>query len=243
MKCKKTLCFICLYNEKYAIRKVLDKFTPDLFEQWIDGLIIVDDASSDGSSDIVKEYPYPVIRHQKNYGVGATYRTAIEYACKNNYEVIVVVAGNNKMEPAEIPRLLKPIFGEGYDFIQGSRYLKGGRHDNIPFLRYVIQRVGSTLIKLIFKWPGNDVSCGFRAFTMNLFNRPDINIYQDWLNRYSFEPYIQFKTIQHGFRIKQVPASMIYPSDKKIKYTKISSFSGWWDMAYPWFALKLGFKK
>jgi dolichol-phosphate mannosyltransferase len=175
--------------------------------------------------------------------VGAAFKTAVEYARKNGYEVIISVAGNNKMEPSEIPGLLRPIFEEGYDFVQGLRYLKGGRCDNIPYQRYIIQRVGSGLIRLIFKWPGNDVSCGFRAVAMDLFNHPQVNIFQDWLERYGLESYIQFKAIQYGFKIKQVPASMIYPSDKKIKYSKIPSLRGWWDMAYPWIVLRLGLKK
>lgn len=243
IKRKKTLCFICLYNEDYAIRKVLDKFTPDLFGQWLDELIIIDDYSTDNSSAIVKQYPYRIIRHLTNRGVGAAFKTAVEYARQNGYEVIISVAGNNKMEPSEIPHLLTPIFEEGYDFVQGSRYLKGGHHDNIPVFRFIIQKVGSAFIKLIFKWPGNDVSCGFRAVRMNIFNHPEINIFQDWLEKYALESYIQFKAIKHGFKIKQVPASMIYHSNKEIPHTKIPSFSGWWDMAYPWIALKLGLRR
>ncbi len=240
---KKTLCFVCLHNEEHVIRKTLSKFTPELFGKWIDELIVIDDCSSDNSGSIVKEFPCRVIRHPENRGVGAAFKTAVEYARKNGYEVIISVAGNNKMEPSEIPALLRPIFDEGYHFVQGSRYLKNGHRDNIPYQRYIIQRVGSGLIRLIFGWPGNDVSCGFRAVSMEVFNHPQVNIFQDWLERYGLESYIQFKAIQYGFRIKQVPASMIYPSDKKIKYTKIPSLRGWWDMAYPWIALSIGIKK
>lgn len=242
-KHKKTLCFVCLYNEERTVRQTLSKFTPELFGEWIDELIVIDDASSDNSAIVAGEFPYRVIRHPENRGVGAAFKTAVEYARCNGHEVIISVAGNNKMEPQEIPNLLRPVFEEGYDFVQGSRYLDGGHHDNIPVQRYIIQKVGSGLIRLIFGWPGNDVSCGFRAVGMDLFNHPGINIFQDWLERYGLESYIQFKAVQYGFKIKQVPASMVYPSDKNIKYSKIPSLRGWWDMAYPWIALKLGIRR
>ncbi len=240
---KKTLCFVCLHNEERAIRDTLNKFTPDLFGKWIDELIVIDDCSSDNSGKIIKEFPYRVIRHDKNRGVGAAFKTAVEYARKNGYEVVISIAGNNKMRPSEIPSLLGPIFEEGYHFVQGSRYMKGGRRDNTPYQRYIIQRAGSSLISLLFGWPGNDVSCGFRAVSMEIFNHPNVNIYQDWLEKYGLESYIQYKAVQYRFKIKQVPASMIYPSDKKIKYSKIPGLRGWWDIAYPWVALKLGIRK
>jgi dolichol-phosphate mannosyltransferase len=50
-------------------------------------------------------------------------KIAFQYALDHHYDVIVILAGNNKDEPREIPLLLEPIIKKGYDFVQGSRYL------------------------------------------------------------------------------------------------------------------------
>ena len=62
------------------------------------------------------------------------------YALENKYEVIVIMAGNGKDNPEEIERLLRPITEEGYDFVQGSRFLSGGAYGNMPFHRLIATR-------------------------------------------------------------------------------------------------------
>jgi len=79
----------------------------------------------------VKKRGVKIISHEVQRGIGASIRTAAGWAWENGYEIMVIMAGNDKDRPSEILRLTGPIIAEGYDFIQGSRYLKGGCQGNM----------------------------------------------------------------------------------------------------------------
>ncbi|HLD69283.1 MAG TPA: glycosyltransferase family 2 protein, partial [Candidatus Omnitrophota bacterium] len=91
--------------------------------------LIVDDGSTDGTTSMIESFKnqgVKTIRHPERSGVGAAIRTAIKYARAQQYDVLVIMAGNDKDNPQEISRLLDPISEENYDLVQGSRYLAGG---------------------------------------------------------------------------------------------------------------------
>ena len=89
---------------------------------------------------------------------------------------------------------------------------------------------------------GTDITCGFRAYRLNIFDHPDINIEQDWLGRYEMEYYIHYKVATLGFRMTEAPVAMVYPA-VKTNYSKIKPFVGWWSMIRPWVFLILRLKK
>src|SRR5687767_10750453 len=87
--------------------------------------VCMDDGSTDNTANVAREAGAHVISMGKVVGVGATIRAGLEFVrAQKKYDIIVWMAGNNKDEPKEIPQLLDPICDEGYDFVQGSRYLK-----------------------------------------------------------------------------------------------------------------------
>jgi hypothetical protein len=65
-------------------------------------------------------------------GIGAALRAVVHYGRSHGYDVMVVMAGNNKDDPAEIPRQLVPILDQGVDYVQGSRFLPGGSSPHLP---------------------------------------------------------------------------------------------------------------
>jgi len=142
---------------------------------------------NDGSSDTAKKLGATIISLGKQYGVG--------FAITKKYDIVVIIAGNNKDNPQEIYRLLKPITREGYDFIQGSRFLKGGKYGNMPIYRILATKLHSLLF-LIFsrKWITESTN-GFKAFKTSIFKDKRLIIYQKWLDKYELEPYLYFKLI------------------------------------------------
>src|SRR5262249_50230128 len=114
----KVLAVPVAFNEEQKIGRGLDRFTPHL----VDEILVVGDASTDSTAEVIVEKGAKIISHTKRSGVGAAIRTAIKHARANGFDIIVILAGNDKDRPAEIPRLLHPIINEGYDFVQGSRY-------------------------------------------------------------------------------------------------------------------------
>lgn len=226
------------FNEEKKIGLVLDRFPRNL----VDEILVIDDASTDNTPKVVKQKGAKLISHKSQQGVGAAIRTAIKYACSNGFDIIVILAGNDKDRPSEIPILLKPIIEENYDFVQGSRYLPGGTYGNMPFYRRIATKIHPLLFSIATGKRVTDSTNGFRAIRLSIFSDEQIAIDQEWLDKYELEPYIMYKAIKLGYRFKEVPVTKIYPP-KELGYTKMKPIIGWWSILRPIFLLAARIKK
>jgi dolichol-phosphate mannosyltransferase len=232
----RVLAVAIAFNEELKLGSVLSRFRPgDVTE-----IMVVDDGSTDRTAEIARSHGATVISRALRGGAGAAIRTAIQYAKDHHFEVLVILAGNDKDRATEIPRLLQPICEEGCDFVQGSRYLPGGAFGNMPFYRRMATRLAHPLLfSLMSGRRITDSTNGFRAFRMSLLDDPRINVNQPWLNQYELEPYLFFKAIQLGYKVKEVPVTKIYPG-RGLGYTKMVPVIGWWSILRP--ILLLGFR-
>jgi dolichol-phosphate mannosyltransferase len=232
------------YNEEGKIGNVVSKIK-NRAHNLVNAILVVDDGSSDMTAEEAKENGAIVIVHKKNSGVGAAIRTGIDYALEidKGYNIVVIMGGDDQDDPAEMPRLLTPIIEEGYDFVQGSRYLKGGKQVNIPKFRWVTTILYSLFFRMITGFPVTDGTNGYRAFRISIFNDRRINVWQDWLNKYELEPYIFYKAIKLKYKVTEAPVTKFYPKNKKIGYTKMKPFMDWWRISKPLFYLWLGVKR
>lgn len=194
---------------------------------------VVDDGSTDGGCDSADA---TVIRHRSNLGIGAAIRSGLDAAREAGCDVAVVMAGNGKDRPEEIPTLLAKI-DEGFDYVQGSRFLPGGSSVRLPFLRGLLIRIFTFGFWLLVRFPGTDVTNGFRAYRLALLDDPRIRIHQAWLDRYELEYYLHWKFITLGYRVCEVPVSKTYPARRN--YSKIRPVVDWWHMVRPVLLLAL----
>lgn len=240
----KKIAIIPVYNDTGNIAKVLAKFRDKIVDEIC---IVVDCATKDELDEIGKAAakigtPVHVIRNTERKGVGYAIREGIEYALGKGYDVAVVMAGNNKDDPREIPRLLTPILKEGYDYVQGSRFLPGGKRVKNPFLRGVFSRLYPFIWTLLTNVRCTDVTNGFRAYKLKIFSDKRIDIWQGWLDSYELEYYIHYKVLALGYKMKEVPVSKVYPYSHKGGYSNISPFRDWWKIVGPLVYLTLGVK-
>ena len=236
----KIIVSIVCYNSDNSTKETLSKIP---IERSYD-ILIINDGSIDKTKEYIKESAFKSIHHEVNKGLGAAIKTGIKYALDNGYEVFVIMAGNNKDDPREIPRLVKPIIEDDIDYIQGSRFLEGGRFENPPFFRHILVKLYVLLFKLMTGFKGTDAINGFRAYKLDILKDQRINIWQDWLDGYGYETYLYYKVLKLGYKIKEVPVSKTYPENKKnVKYSHIKPFISWWDIVKPLFYLKLGIKQ
>jgi dolichol-phosphate mannosyltransferase len=240
----KVLVVMLCYNTDKQTRCVLKKIP---IQREYD-FLIVNDGSTDETAEVIKKYAgkcnFSLIEHPQNKGVGGAIKSGIKYAISNGYQVIALMAGNNKDDPLEIPKLLSPILNQNYDYIQGSRFLKGGRWDNLPPFRYIMVKMHALLFTLLTGKKCTDALNGFRAYRLSLFKDPRINIWQDWLDKYEWETYLHYKALKLGYRFKEVPVSKIYPYNRrKIKYSHIRPFIDWWSILNPLLFLSLKLKR
>jgi len=207
-------------------------------------VLVMDDGSTDGSlSGAESEFGVKVLRHDQNQGVGAAMKTVFAYAIENGYDILVPMAGNNKDEPLEIPRLVEPILDDGYDFVQGSRFLPGGDYGQMPAYRVFATKFAHPLLfSLAVGKRVTESTNGFRAFRVSILADDRINWRQDWLDRYELEPYLMYKVIKLGYKHTEVPVTKIYPP-RHLGYTKMKPITGWWSILRPIVLLALGLKR
>lgn len=233
------------YNEHVKLKNAIERFLKSPVFGKMDYLI-VDDCSDDGTTDMIQSYAsrgVQTIKHKVRSGVGAAIRTAIKHAQSKSYDILVIMAGNDKDNPDEIPRLVDPIVNKGFDFVQGSRYLdSGGIGGDMPFYRKIATKMHPVLMSFFTGTKVTESTNGFRAFKLSILNNKEINLDQAWLDKYELEPYLMFKTIKLGYKYTEAPVTKIYPS-KKLGYTKMKPIVGWWSILRPLFYLGLGLKK
>ena len=234
----RTILVVPVWDEEVKIAEVLRRVPRDVVDQ----MLVVDDGSKDRSPDVSRALGAEVLLMGSTVGVGAALRAGFQWAqARKTFDVIIVCAGNNKDAPEEIPRLLDPIV-EGADFVQGSRYMAGGRTGGMPVYRTLATRLHPLLFSLAARKRVSESTNGFRAFRTSLLTDERIRLDQRWLDEYELEPYLYWKAIRLGYRTREVPVTKIYPP-KKIGYTKMKPIIGWWSMLRPIFLLGFGLRK
>lgn len=235
----KSLCVMPVYNQARELPALLSKCSQAMEA---DEFIIVDNGSNDGSTELIRDSGFEYIRLERNFGIGYALRIGVEQALERGCDVVVNLAGNGKMEPAQMSRVLDPIRNGEADYVTGSRFLPGGDSPNLPLFRKVsIPLVVNTVVLALFRKKLTDATCGYRAFKTEIVNRPEVRWREKWLWHYQFEYYLYAKAIKLRYRCVEVPISMIYPSEKK-NYSKIKPVIGWWELLEAWILVGLGLK-
>jgi glycosyltransferase involved in cell wall biosynthesis len=206
-----------VYNERTVVDRsislVLNAPLPENMER---ELVIVDDCSTDGTFDILQRLAtaFPQIqlyRHAKNCGKGAAVRTAID---KASGDFSLIQDADLEYDPAEYPRLLRPLLDGHADAVFGSRYMAGEQTRILPFWHSMINK-GLTLVSNMFcNLNLTDMETCYKVFRTDLLK--SIPIRSD---RFGFEPEIVMKSAKRKFRIYEVPISYhgrTYEEGKKI---------------------------
>lgn len=207
-------------------------------------VIVVDDGSTDTSPAIAERLGFRVIRHAANRGVGAAIRTGISYARnEGRYDFVLIMSSNGKMRCDEIPIVVAPILDDGADYVQGSRFLKGGRALSLSGFRSAAIPAYSLLASAILNRRFTDITCGFRSYRLSLFDHPQVNLDQAWLDRYEAELYIHYYACRLGLRIVEVPVTIDYSHLAANRKSKMRPITGWWSLFRPLLLLALRLKR
>ncbi len=219
-KSEEILVFCPVYNEAHHLKDLINEIKSTKF---LGDFLFINSGSADDSEKLIQNSGLNYLNLKKNEGIGNVIMEAIKYGNQNNYKVLCLIAGNSKMRPKYINKILDPIIFENFDFVQGSRYLNFGSTKNMPNFRKIVIPITSKLFSFLYRKKMTDATCGFRAFKLSLVNSASYNIYANWLKKYAFEPYLYSNVLlDKNVKSTEVAITMDYPEkNSKIKYTKI----------------------
>jgi glycosyltransferase involved in cell wall biosynthesis len=216
---------VFVINEGERVRKQLREMSA--IADRID-IVVADGGSTDGSLalDSLDEFRLRALLIKRGPGkLSAQMRMAIAFAMNEGYEGIVVIDGNGKDDHAAIPQFME-LLDAGYDHIQGSRYVPGGKGINTPLSRTIgVKVLHAPLISIAAGTRYTDTTNGFRAYSRRLLTDPRVQPLRDIFVAYELHYYLAIRAARLGFRVIETPVTRSYPTTGKTP-TKISPVKG-----------------
>ncbi|MGI6405546.1 MAG: glycosyltransferase family 2 protein [Syntrophaceticus sp.] len=206
------------YNERELIGETLTSIPI-----YVDQIYAVDDGSTDGTCAVIErrqgiDQRIVCLRHERNKGVGAAIITGYQEAIAQGMDIIAVMAGDNQMDPDELPRLLDPIVEGMADYTKGNRLLYQGHRVGMSRWRYF----GNTLLTFLTRigsgyWHLADPQNGYTAISAKVFKRFPPDAIFPW---YGYCNDLLVKLNAYGFRVMDIPMPARYGREKsKIRYS------------------------
>ncbi len=200
------------YNEKVNMERMIPILEEKVFPKIKNHdmfLLVADDNSPDGTADVVKKYKKQwkniVLLEGEKKGLGAAYVKAMRYASKEmKADAVIEFDADFQHDPYDIPRLVEAM-DKGYDYVIGSRYVKGGK---IPaewgIHRKFMSFFGSLFARIVLFTPFiNDMTSGFKLTKTAFLDRVDLeNLYSKY---YAYKIQILYEVVKKGAKVKEVP--------------------------------------
>lgn len=204
---------IPVYNEAGTVTEVIKTV---LRQPWVQELIVVDDASRDGTWESLQPLPksdprIKLFRHETNQGKGAALRTGFAHVTA---PLVLVQDADLEYDPGEYPLLMGPILAGKADVVFGSRFMGSSAHRVLYFWHSLGNKVLTTFSNMATNLNLTDMEAGFKAFRREVIQK--IHIQED---RFGFEPEIVAKVSRLKVRIYEVAISYYgrtYAEGKKV---------------------------
>jgi dolichol-phosphate mannosyltransferase len=225
------------YNEATSLEQLLPRIPSDL----CDLVIVVNDCSTDATSEVARKLGATVIDRAQRGGPGPAIRDGLDLLRAKRFDIVAVMASNGKHDPTQLPDLIQPLANDNFDLVRGSRHLEGGGHVNIPWHRLFLIQVFTLLFSILAGQRVTDATGGYQAYRLRILDDPRIDLHQPWLGRYEVETYLFAKTLLCGYRWKEIPIRITYK--ERGPYTRARPFVDWWGYFRPVLLLRLGLRR
>jgi dolichol-phosphate mannosyltransferase len=226
-KTTKYCLLIPIINEGERIRKELETACTNGIDTLSD-IIICDGSSTDDSTNnaLQRSLGVNTLLTKRDAGKqGAQLRMGFWWALQRGYEGFITIDGNNKDSIEDIPQFIGKLDG-GYDFVQGSRFIKGGKAANTPIARYLAVRIiHAPVISLTAGHRFTDTTNAYRAYSRKYIEHPAVQPFRNIFVTYELLAYLSVRASQLGMKVCEVPVARIYPKGENTP-TKISSWKG-----------------
>lgn len=224
---KDYVVLIPIINEGDRIIKELERAKENNVSDYAD-IVICDGGSSDGCTEATRLQSLDVntLLVKKDTGKqGAQLRMGMWWAIERGYKGIVTIDGNNKDSIEDVPNFVARL-EEGYDFIQGSRFVKGGKAINTPLIRHIsVMLIHAPVISLTARKRYTDTTNAYRAYSIKYLTDERVQPLRDIFVTYELLAYLSVRADQIGLKTCEIPVTRAYPAKGKTP-TKISFFKG-----------------
>lgn len=226
-KTKDYVLLIPIINEGQRIVRELQKARNHRISEHVD-IVICDGGSTDGCTEEtqLRSLDVNTLLVKRDTGKqGAQLRMGFWWALQRGYRGVLTIDGNDKDSIEDVPSFIEKL-KEGYDLIQGSRFIEGGKAINTPLIRYVsVRLIHAPIISLTAKHWFTDTTNAYRAYSRRYLEDPRVQLFRDVFSTYELLAYLSVRATQLGMKACEIPVCRAYPKNEKTP-TKISFFKG-----------------
>lgn len=225
-----SLVIIPTHNERSNVYGVISS----VLEHGRFDILVVDDASSDGTVQVVREIMVAnkhvyLIERQGKYGLGTAYITGFTWGLERGYKYFIEMDADGSHNPDDLPRFIKGI-DDNYDLVIGSRYIDG--KINVvgwDFKRLLLSKFGNLYAAKLLGLKLTDLTSGFRCYSRKAFAVLDLDHIHS--NGYSFQIELAYLVSEAGLKIHEIPIIFF---ERTSGPSKMSKRIVWEAVMLPW---------
>lgn len=218
---------VCLFviNEAERLHRQLAKM--QAVDHGLD-VVLADGGSTDGSTapDRLAAAGVRALLVKRGPGrLSAQMRMGLAWCLGEGYDGVIVMDGNDKDDPEALPRFAA-MLDAGYDHVQGSRYVPGGKAVNTPLSRHLaVTLLHAPLVSLAARRRYTDTTNGFRGYSRRLLEDPRVSPFRDVFTGYELHYYLAIRAARLSLRVAEIPVTRAYPAHGGVP-TKIKGLRG-----------------
>jgi dolichol-phosphate mannosyltransferase len=169
-------------------------------------ILVVDDASPDGTGDLVEEAGrreprLQLLRRPGKLGLGTAYLAGFRYGLDGGYDQLLTMDSDRSHQPRHLPVILAAM--TGHDMVIGSRYVPGGGISNWPWHRRALSAFANLYARRLLRLPVRDCTSGYRCYAREVIQ--SVGAFEIRSSGYSFLEEMAWRVHRCGFRIAEVP--------------------------------------
>ncbi len=207
----------------YNAARTLCKTYEEIPRQWVDEVILVDDASADRTVKVARALGLKVFVHPENRGYGANQKTCYTLALQQGADIVIMLHPDYQYDPKLIPQMIMPIIEGKADLVLGSRLLDGkALEGGMPLYKYISNRFLTFCENIVLGQRLSEMHTGYRAYTRRLLETIPFNNNSD---DFVFDSQVIVQSVAFAFRIAEIGVPAVYNEE-------VSSIRFWPSMRY-----------
>lgn len=196
----------------FEAERTLERTLNDIPSDWVDEIVIVDDASTDGTVNEARRLGLNPIVHKQNTGYGGNQKTCYAEALKHGADVVIMIHPDHQYDPVLVPEMVLPILRGDADVVFGSRMLwrGGAKRGGMPWWKRIANVGLTTVENVVLGLHLSEYHSGFRAYSRKVLETIP---FQENSNNFVFDTEFIIQLKVHGFRIREIPIPTRYFKD------------------------------